>query len=113
MARNNEYESGFARFMNKVGDCVFATVLWLVFCIPVITIGASTSALFTVVRRVRKGTGGKVWESFRDAFRGNFRPATLSWLVQLILMVVLYIDHRIMLRALEQKSPLGFLYNVF
>ena len=46
------YDSKFTTVMNKIVDIVVTSFLWLVFCIPVFTIGASTTALFTVIRQV-------------------------------------------------------------
>ena len=39
-------DNPFFRFMGKLGDLVILSVLWLLCCLPVVTIGASTTALF-------------------------------------------------------------------
>lgn len=45
-------DAPFFLLMGKIGDLVFANVLWLVCCIPVVTAGASTLGLFTVVNKL-------------------------------------------------------------
>ena len=46
------------RFLNKTGNIILATILWLAGCIPVVTIGASTAAFYYVmVKSVRKDVG--------------------------------------------------------
>ena len=42
------YDSKFARFMNALGDVLCIGILWLVTCVPLITIGASTTAAYCV-----------------------------------------------------------------
>ncbi len=41
------------RGLSRVADCLFLSVLWLVFSLPVITIGASSTALYTTVNSLR------------------------------------------------------------
>ncbi|MBR1470202.1 MAG: YesL family protein [Lachnospiraceae bacterium] len=56
-------------FLNKTGQLIILSVLWLLCCIPVITAGASTAALFyAVTKSVRRGRGYPSREFFR-AFR--------------------------------------------
>ena len=46
------------RFMTTTGNIILATILWIIGCIPVVTIGTSTAALYyTVVKSVRKDVG--------------------------------------------------------
>ena len=46
------------RFLTVTGNIIIATVLWLIGCIPVVTIGTSTAALYyTIVKSVRKEVG--------------------------------------------------------
>lgn len=42
----------------KIFDCICLSVLWLLFSLPIITIGASSTALYTAVHRyLRRGKG--------------------------------------------------------
>lgn len=64
-------------------DLVYVSVLWLLCSIPVITIGAATTALYdTVVHCVRRREEGIVARFF-NTFRAEFKTATLSWLMWL------------------------------
>ena len=58
--------------LSKIYDIVFLSVLWFVFCIPVLTIGPATTALYyTTVKVIRKDRG-YVWREFWHAFKTNF-----------------------------------------
>ncbi len=67
-------------------------LLWIVFSLPVVTIGASTTALYAVLMKMRHGTEGKLLREFWDAFRSNFRQATVIWLIILFAAVVFTTD---------------------
>ncbi len=83
MAKLLGYDNPVWRFMGRVADVFFLTVLWGVCCLPVITVGASTSALYYVSLKMVKNREGYLWKSFFKAFRENFAQATAAWLIML------------------------------
>ncbi|MCR5546454.1 MAG: YesL family protein [Lachnospiraceae bacterium] len=88
------YDNPFIRFLNKVTDLLLLNILFIVCCLPIFTIGASISALYSVsLYSVRYGDG-YVWKNFFAAFKKNFKQATLAWLVMLLALVVLFLDIR-------------------
>ena len=60
---------------------MFLNLLWVLFSLPIVTIGASTTALYSVLIKMRNDKEGKLFRDFWDAFRGNFRQATIIWLL--------------------------------
>ena len=40
--KKTNIDSPFYRTMGKIGDLLFANLLWLVCCLPIVTAGAST-----------------------------------------------------------------------
>lgn len=77
-------DTPFFRLMGKIGDLVFANVLWLVCCIPVVTAGASTLGLFTVVNKLAAREDYTVRTDFFKAFKRDFKQSTALWLVVLV-----------------------------
>ena len=67
------YDSPFWSFMSRIADLVIVNILWLVFCIPVFTIGASTAAMYRVTLNLVRGEGGGVVRSFWASFKLNFK----------------------------------------
>lgn len=64
-------EGPFMRFLDKVGQLIALSVLWILGCVPVITIGTSTTALYyAVVKSVHHGQGSAVQEFWRS-YRAN------------------------------------------
>ena len=107
------FDSKFFRMMNKVADAFYASVLWLLFCIPVVTIGASTTAFYYTVHKSLRRSRGYIWSNFWHAFKENFKKTTIVWLVMFALLVLLYADRQISFQLLMQNSPLGILYYAF
>lgn len=85
-----EYDSPVMTTISKITDVFILSSLWVICCIPIITIGAATTALYySSVKAIRKDKG-YVIKSFFHSFRMNFIPATLLWLVFLLVGILLY-----------------------
>lgn len=79
-------------FFNKLTDLLFLNILWLVCSLPIITIGASTTAMYYVsITSIRMGDG-YVAKRFFKSFVDNFKQATIIWIGMLLVGTVLVFD---------------------
>jgi len=78
-------------FIEKVIDFSILAMLWFVTSIPIITMGASTTALYYCIHKVIYQDRGYVREYFR-AFKDNFKVSTGCWIIQLIIGAVFGIE---------------------
>lgn len=76
-------------FIGKLVDMLMLTVLWALCSLPVVTIGASTSALYYVMLKLAEDKEGSMFWSFFRAFKENFRQSTICWLIMLAVGLVL------------------------
>lgn len=77
-------DSKFMRGMSRLADLVTLNLLFLLTSIPVFTIGAAQTALYTVCFRFGTEREGGVFRSYFRAFRDNFKQATVLWLFLLL-----------------------------
>lgn len=70
-------------FITKMAYSAYLNILWLICCLPIVTIGASTTALFYVTLKMAEDRDDGLTGMFFRAFRQNFLPATKLWLVLL------------------------------
>ena len=83
------YDGVLINFFGRIADFVCLSVLWLVFSVPVITMGAATTAMYNAIYKgIRQGYGG-IWANFWEGFRSNFKQATIIWLILLVIYAVL------------------------
>lgn len=80
------------RAMDKMGDLMILNVLFLIFSIPIVTIGASHTALYTMTFKMLDETEGNLIKNFFKAFKSNFKQATVLWLVVLAAGLILAYD---------------------
>lgn len=81
MGRLFNIDNPFMQFISKIFDLVILNLIYILSCIPVITIGASTSALYYVCLRMVRGDDPYIWQNFWKSFRQNFKQGTLLWLL--------------------------------
>jgi len=79
----------FFRFGNAIADIILLSLVWFVFSIPLVTIGASTTALFYVTTRKISNKDGYLLKDFFFSFKSNFKQATLLWLFWLALLTLI------------------------
>lgn len=107
------YDNKFFRAVNKFADIVILSVCWLISCIPVFTIGAASSALYSSVHKsIRRGKG-YVWSGYWSAFKSNFKQATKAWLIMLLIIIVVTSDILITTQMLKAGVSWGNLSIVF
>lgn len=93
------FNSWLSRFLYLVADIVLFHVLWIIFSLPIFTIGASTTALYyCCMKRIRRDEG-YVSKNFIRAFKSNFKQATLIWILILVIGAILFTDLRIGMAA--------------
>ena len=81
--------------LSKLADLIWLNILATICCIPIITIGASLTALHYVVLKMVKDEEGYITRSFFKSFKENFKQATLMWLMLLVVFILLVADFMI------------------
>ena len=86
------YENPFIQFLVRVGDLMILNVLFILCSAPVVTLGASLTALHRVTQNMLFEQEEPLLKAFFRAFRQNFKQSTLAWLVELVVIVSLVCD---------------------
>lgn len=80
------------QFLQKMSDLVILNLIFLISCIPVITIGSALSAMYYVNLKIIRGEDPYIWRNYWKAFRENFKQSTIVWLICLALFIFLKLD---------------------
>ncbi|MBQ8278408.1 MAG: DUF624 domain-containing protein [Roseburia sp.] len=106
-------DNKFFRGVSKIIDCVWLSMLWLLCCIPVFTIGAATTALYYTVNKSIKNDRGYASSEFFSSFKSNFKQSTVIWLIFMAIYALLGFDCYVMYQYGEAGMEIGKLYFVF
>lgn len=88
-----DYDGYLNQILTKVMYVVASNLLFLLCCIPIFTIGASSAAMYTVLLRFLQGDEPDILKTFFRAFRGNFKKATLVWIGMLAVAATLGLNY--------------------
>ena len=78
------YDGPVIQMLNKVADSVCLSFLWLISCLPLVTIGAANTALYYTTNKCIRHGEGHIWREYWRAFGSNFKQATLLWLLLML-----------------------------
>lgn len=75
------YDGPFFNVLNRLADLVILNVLWFICCLPIVTIGASTTALYYVTMKIVNEEDAYVAKNFFKSFKENFLQSTIIWII--------------------------------
>lgn len=106
-------DNKFFQALGKLVDCMALSALWLVCSLPIVTFGASTSALYYAMHKSVRGNRGYMTKNFFHAFTKGFKQSTLSWLILLVVQIVLGMDAYITFQTLKTGNKMGVFFYFF
>ena len=105
-------DSGVMRALSKIFDMGLLTLIYLVFCIPVVTAGAATTSLYYVSAKVLRHNRSYVWREFWSCFKSGFVQSTIVWVVTAVIAVLLVFNMQIVGSNTESAKS-GYLVGVY
>ena len=94
-------------FFSRLLDMIKLNMLWFLFSLPVVTIGASTAAAFSITLRMVDEREGYIAKQFWTAFKANLKQGIPAGLLNLFFVYALYLDFQLF-HAVE-GNPIYFL----
>ena len=78
--------------MSRVFDILFMNIVFVIMCIPIVTIGANITAAYYVAMKMVRKEDGYLLRNYWESFKLNFKQATSIWLIIVFVGVILGID---------------------
>lgn len=72
------------QILTRICDLMIVNLLFLVSCIPVITIGAAICGMTKVCQAIVMGDERSIWRHFVSGFKDNFKQSTIVWLLTVL-----------------------------
>ena len=85
-------DNKFFSFMGRAADLFMLNVVFVICCLPVVTIGASLTALHYVTLKMARNEESYIIRSFFKSFKQNFKQATGMWMLFLVAFFILSVD---------------------
>ena len=89
------FEEGLHFWLEKLFDALALNLLFLLCCLPLVTVGASFAACYHCFAKVLRGERGQLFAEFCASFRQNFVQGMLLWFVFAALFFLLLLNRNI------------------
>lgn len=104
-------DSKLMKFMDQFVDLLLLNLLWLVFSLPLVTLGASTAAASSLIFKELEGESVPLFRAFWREFRRNLPRGTVLGLLHLAAIYALSLD--VQLLGQSDDPPLVLLVVSF
>ena len=92
MGKIFDYDNNFFAGISKVSDTIILNFLFVICSIPIVTIGASTTALYCVSMKSTRDEDVYAVKEFFKQFKQNFKESTIIWLILLLVASFIGLD---------------------
>lgn len=92
-------DNPFFRALGRLADLMILNISFIIFSIPIFTIGASITGMYYVTLKMAENEEGYIFKGFWKSFKQNFKQATALWLIILGVGIVLLLDLQIIRNA--------------
>lgn len=104
-------DSPVVRFLSRMADIMILNILVLITCIPVITIGASLTAMHYVLIKMVRDEESYIVKMYFKSFKENFLQATVLWIIVALLGAVFAGDYFVFVKS-GQEFSIAFMVAV-
>lgn len=77
-------DSKWMEALNAFGEMMLLNLCWIIGSLPLVTIGAASTAMYAVMGQRLRGEGSGIFAAFFHAWWRDLLPATAFWLVQIL-----------------------------
>lgn len=91
-----DVDSPLMQILGKVADLMWLNILAMVCCIPIVTTGASLTAMHYMALKIVRNEECYITRGFFKSFKENFKQGTIIWLIFLLIALLLGGDYIIM-----------------
>ena len=89
------YDNPIWRFVGRIWDLFILNLLWVLCSLPIVTFGASTTAMYYCTMKIaRDRDSGGVLSMFFHSFKDNLLQSTIIWVIMAFVGGILLFDIR-------------------
>ncbi|MDE5678840.1 MAG: DUF624 domain-containing protein [Lachnospiraceae bacterium] len=99
------------KFLTRLWDMIKLNFMWLLFSLPIVTVGAATVAAYTVTLKMVDEQEGYVARQFVRAFKENWRQGIPMGLLALFCSYAVYLDFELQ-RVTEGNSTMFLIFGI-
>ena len=101
------YDNMFIRMLNRLGDAMILSLMFIIGSLPIVTIGTSMTATYYAAMKGVQGDDGYVFKNYVKSYKENFKQSVVIWLIMAVVLFVFGVDLWFWLKQ-WQDARVGF-----
>lgn len=89
-------DNTFMKYLGRFTDIMILGFWSIICCLPIITIGTSISATYSVTLKMVRDEECYITKDFFKGFKSNFKNSTIVWVCFLFIGIIFYINFQVM-----------------
>lgn len=104
-------DSKTMQIISRVTDLILLNIIFLITSLPLFTVGAATTAMYTLCFQMMREEGSGILKPYFRAFKENFKQGTAIWLVILLIVLpaLFYFDRVFRMDGILRFASLFFM----
>lgn len=86
------YDNMFIRMLNRLGDAMILSLMFVIGSIPIVTIGTSMTATYYAAMKGVQGDDGYVFKNYIKSYKQNFKQSVVIWLIMAVVLFIFGVD---------------------
>lgn len=86
------YDSKFFEKLGEVSNIIILNFIFIISCVPVVTIGVSITSLYYVAMKMVKKQEIYILKEYIKVFKENFKISTIVWFIMIMIGGILVVD---------------------
>ena len=104
-------DSPIYKFISRLFDMFKLNLMWLFCSLPIVTMGAATTAAYTITLKMVEDQEGYIAGPFWEEFKRNLKKGSILGIILLVALYAIYLDFQLF-RAATQYNVLFLVVGV-
>lgn len=104
-------DSPLYKFLTRLFDMFKLNLMWLICSIPIVTMGAATTAAYTITLKMINDEEGYIAGPFWEEFKRNLKKGSILGMVFLVALYAIYLDFQFF-HAIKEHNVLFLVVGV-
>lgn len=92
MNRRDIQDHPVVRFLTVLCDLLIVNLLWVICSLPIVTIGASTKAMYSIMLKLARKEPVSTIREYFQALREGFVPSLILWVITALALAIFVAD---------------------
>ena len=94
----------FELYFRKFWKLITLNLIYILFCIPIVTIGPATAAMTYILKNHTMERPVFLWSDFLEAFKKNWKQGFVMGLIDLVVLVLSYVAYQFYFAQLDSSN---------